>query len=135
MSFEPSHKTTSLLAQLRAFMHEVVYPNETTFADQVRTSSNRWASPAVMETMKSQALAAGLWNLFMPESEHGAGLTNVEYAPLCEEMGRSPIAPEVFNCAAPDTGNIESWFGTAPAINRQSGSRPCSLDAFGRRTP
>jgi acyl-CoA dehydrogenase len=107
MNFEPSHKTTSLLVQLRAFMHEVVYPNETTFADQVRTSSNRWASPTVMETMKSQALAEGLWNLFMPDSEHGAGLTNVEYAPLCEEMGRSPIAPEVFNCAAPDTGNME----------------------------
>ena len=115
MGFEPSARAARLLTQLRAFMDEVVYPNETVFADQVRASTNRWESPAVMETMKSQARAAGLWNLFLPGSEHGAGLTNVEYAPLCEEMGRSPIAPEAFNCAAPDTGNMEvlARYGTS----------------------
>ena len=107
MGFELSDKAASLLTQLRAFMDEVVYPNETVFADQLQTSTSRWESPAVMETMKSQARAAGLWNLFLPDSQHGAGLTNVEYAPLCEEMGRSPVAPEAFNCAAPDTGNME----------------------------
>ncbi len=107
MGFEPSDKAASLLTRLRAFMDDVVYPNETVYADQLQTSTKRWESPAVMETMKSQARAAGLWNLFLPESEHGAGLANVEYAPLCEEMGRSPIAPETFNCAAPDTGNME----------------------------
>ena len=115
MGFEPSHKAAGLLSLLRAFMDEVVYPNETTFADQLQTSTSRWESPAVMETMKAQARAAGLWNLFLPESEHSAGLTNIEYAPLCEEMGRSPIAPEAFNCAAPDTGNMEvlARYGTS----------------------
>ena len=107
MDFELSDNAAALLARLRAFMHEVVYPNETVYADQVNASANRWESPAIMETMKAQAQAAGLWNLFLPESTYGAGLTNVEYAPLCEVMGRSPIAPEVFNCEAPDTGNME----------------------------
>ena len=88
-------------------MDDVVYPNEQTYADELSASTNRWASPPVMEAMKSQAQTAGLWNLFLPESEHGAGLTNLDYAPLCEVMGRSPIAPEVFNCSAPDTGNME----------------------------
>ena len=107
MNFELSDNAAALLTRLRAFMHEVVFPNEPVYADQLNASANRWESPAVMDTMKSQAQAAGLWNLFLPESTYGAGLTNVEYAPLCEVMGRSPIAPEVFNCDAPDTGNME----------------------------
>ena len=107
MNFELSPRAATLHTQLRAFMDDVVYPNERTYADELSGSTNRWASPPVMETMKSQAQAAGLWNLFLPESEYGEGLTNVDYAPLCEVMGRSPIAPEVFNCAAPDTGNME----------------------------
>ena len=88
-------------------MDEAVYPAESTYTEQVAAASSRWESPPVMEALKDRARAAGLWNLFLPESHHGAGLTNVEYAPLCEVMGRSAIAPEVFNCAAPDTGNME----------------------------
>ena len=93
--------------RLLSFMDEIVYPNEKRFEEQVDSGSSRWQIPPVMEEMKAKARAAGLWNLFLPESEYGAGLTNREYATLCEIMGRSPIAPEVFNCSAPDTGNME----------------------------
>jgi len=87
-------------------MDEHVYPNEATFRLQIETG-DRWQPTAIVEELKAKARAAGLWNLFLPESESGAGLTNVEYAPLCEVMGRSAMAPEVFNCSAPDTGNME----------------------------
>src|SRR5699024_8218779 len=97
----------SLLEKLQTFMDESVYPNEQIFAQQLNDADSRWSVPPVMEELKSAAREADLWNLFLPESEHGAGLTNLEYAPLCEVMGRSPIAPEVFNGAAPDTGNME----------------------------
>ncbi len=107
MDFAFSARVSELRERLLAFMDEVVYPNERTYADQHAAAPNRWASPPIMEEMKGKARAAGLWNLFLPESELGGGLTNLEYAPLCEIMGRSPIAPEVFNCAAPDTGNME----------------------------
>ena len=107
MDFAFSARVSELRERLLAFMDEVVYPNERTYAEQHAAAPNRWASPPVMEEMKRRARAAGLWNLFLPESELGGGLTNLEYAPLCEIMGRSPIAPEVFNCAAPDTGNME----------------------------
>jgi acyl-CoA dehydrogenase len=93
--------------RLTAFMHDVVEPGERAYWEQHAAFADRWTIPPVMEEMKAQARAAGLWNLFLPESELGAGLTNAEYAPLCEIMGRSPIAPEVFNCNAPDTGNME----------------------------
>jgi acyl-CoA dehydrogenase len=95
----------SLRARLLEFMSTEVYPNESTWLDQV--AQNRWQPPPIMETLKSKARTAGLWNLFLPESSRGAGLSNAEYAPLCEIMGRSLIAPEVFNCSAPDTGNME----------------------------
>lgn len=107
MDFEYSDKVKRLRAQLLEFMEEVVYPGERVYAEQLASAPTRWYIPPVMEEMKAKAKAAGLWNLFLPDSEWGAGLTNLEYAPLAEIMGRSPIAPEVFNCSAPDTGNME----------------------------
>lgn len=101
-------RALELAEKLRAFMDDVVYPNESRLEDEASSAPSRWFSSSVMEEMKSKARAAGLWNLFLPESEYGAGLTNAEYAPLCEIMGRSHIAPEVFNCNAPDTGNMET---------------------------
>jgi acyl-CoA dehydrogenase len=107
MHFENSARSQDLQTRVAAFMDEHVYPNESTFHRQI-AEGDRWQPTAVVEELKPKARAAGLWNLFLPESEYGAGLTNVEYAPLCEIMGRVPgIGPEVFNCSAPDTGNME----------------------------
>jgi acyl-CoA dehydrogenase len=105
MIFTPSAKANDLLRRLTAFMAEHVSPNEPTYHEQLQR--DRWQPPPIIEELKARARAAGLWNLFLPESESGAGLTNLEYAPLCEVMGRVPWAPEVFNCSAPDTGNME----------------------------
>jgi acyl-CoA dehydrogenase len=103
----PTERAADLARRLTAFMNEHVYPNEPTFRAQI-ANGDRWQPTAIVEQLKPKAKAAGLWNLFLPESEYGAGLTNTEYAPLCEIMGRSPgFAPEVFNCSAPDTGNME----------------------------
>ena len=107
MDFDYSDKVKQLRAKVQSFMNDVVYPNEQTYHEQFEAQSDRWQTPEIMEDMKAQAREAGLWNLFLPESDYGAGLTNLEYAPLCEIMGRSHIAPEVFNCSAPDTGNME----------------------------
>ncbi|MBI4587707.1 MAG: acyl-CoA dehydrogenase family protein [Candidatus Rokubacteria bacterium] len=107
MDFEYSKRTKMYMEQLTDFMDRDIYPNEKTFVDQLNSQPTRWQVPPIMEELKARARERGLWNLFLPESEHGAGLGNLEYAPLCEIMGRSPIAPEVFNCAAPDTGNME----------------------------
>jgi acyl-CoA dehydrogenase len=107
MDFAYSKRTREYLEQLTDFMNQHVYPNEQTFHEQLEAQPSRWQCPPIMEELKAKARERGLWNLFLPESELGAGLTNLEYAPLCEVMGRSPIAPEVFNCAAPDTGNME----------------------------
>ncbi|GAE33370.1 acyl-CoA dehydrogenase [Halalkalibacter akibai] len=107
MNFSYSDKVKRLQNDLQSFMDEVVYPNEKRYEEQL-DSTNRFSYiPPVMEEMKEKAKQAGLWNLFLPDAKEGAGLTNVEYAPLCEIMGRSAIAPEVFNCNAPDTGNME----------------------------
>jgi acyl-CoA dehydrogenase len=96
-----------LAARLSSFMDAHVYPNEATFEREIATG-DRWQPAPIVETLKAKAREAGLWNLFLPDSEYGAGLSNLEYAPLCEIMGRSPaFAPEVFNCSAPDTGNME----------------------------
>jgi len=105
MEFEFSDKVKDLERRLRSFMDEHIYRNEQRFEEEA--ARNRWQPTRVIEELKPQARAAGLWNLFLPEHEWGAGLTNLEYAPLCEIMGRSVIAPEVFNCSAPDTGNME----------------------------
>ncbi len=106
MEFEYSDKVQALRRRLAEFMDEHVYPSERRFHDEI-DSGDRWQPTAAVEELKEKARAAGLWNLFLPESEYGAGLTNLEYAPLCEIMGRSVMAPEVFNCSAPDTGNME----------------------------
>ena len=108
MDFSYSQKTQELQQRLTSFMEEHVYPNERVYEKQLNEQQNRWAQvPPVMEELKQKAKEQGLWNLFLPDSEFGAGLNNQEYAPLCEIMGRSLIGPEVFNCGAPDTGNME----------------------------
>ena len=106
--FELSDKAKKLQAELTEFMNAYIYPNEEKHHHQVATAENRWAPVPIIEELKEKAKAAGLWNLFLPESDLGAGLTNFEYAHLCEIMGRSEMAPEVFNCSAPDTGNMET---------------------------
>jgi acyl-CoA dehydrogenase len=106
MPFDPSPKVQQLQQRLAAFMDEHIYPNEQRHVEQAETLGP-WKVHPVVEELKPKARAAGLWNLFLPESAHGAGLSNLEYAPLCEIMGRSFLAPEVFNCSAPDTGNME----------------------------
>src|ERR1700746_3167208 len=105
MDFEFSDKVKGLGRRLQGFLDEHIYPDEQDCHDEIE--QNRWLPTRIVEELKPNARAAGLWNLFLPESEHGAGLTNLEYAPLCEIMGRSHMAPEVFNCSAPDTGNME----------------------------
>jgi acyl-CoA dehydrogenase len=105
MDFEFSVRTKDLQQRLQAFMNEHVYPNERRLEEEVQR--NRWSPPKVIEDLKLKARAAGLWNLFLPNEAGGTGLSNLEYAPLCEIMGRSPMAPEIFNCSAPDTGNME----------------------------
>ena len=118
MDFEFSDKTKELRRRLLAFMDEHIYPNEPRYYEQ--TEHERWQPTQVIEELKPKARAAGLWNLFLPDSEDGAGLTNLEYAPLCEIMGRSPMASEVFNCSAPDTGNMEvlARYGTPEQKDR-----------------
>jgi acyl-CoA dehydrogenase len=115
VDFDHSPKIKDLQARLSAFMDEHIYPNEAAFRAEI-AAGDRWQPTRTVETLKAEAQKAGLWNLFLPESEYGAGLTNREYAPLCEIMGRaSGFAPEVFNCSAPDTGNMEVLvrYGTA----------------------
>src|SRR5688572_30261333 len=107
MDFDYTQKTKQLMARVSAFMDQHVYPNEKKFMEQV-AEGDRWQPTAIIEELKAKAKTAGLWNLFLPESERGAGLTNLEYAPLCEIMGRVIWSPEVFNCSAPDTGNMET---------------------------
>ena len=106
MDFEPSARVKELQKRVQQFMDEHIYPGEDTYLEQIQAAP-AWRTPPIMEEWKAKARAAGLWNLFLPESEYGAGLTNLEYAPLCEIMGRSIFASEAFNCSAPDTGNME----------------------------
>ncbi len=108
MDFEYSQKTKDILVRLNAFMDEHVYPNEHLYHQQLDEGESRWQIPPILEELKAKARAAGLWNLFLPESHRGAGLSNLEYAPLCEVMGRVLWSGEIFNCSAPDTGNMET---------------------------
>ena len=119
MHFEYTDKVKALQKRLLAFMDEYVYPNEKVFYQQI-DEGDRWQPTAIIEELKPKARAAGLWNLFLPENPYGEGLSNLEYAPLCEIMGRSPMAPEVFNCSAPDTGNMEvlARYGSAEQKER-----------------
>src|ERR1700722_1851624 len=105
MNFEPSPKTKELQHRLQSFMDAHVYPNESRFEEE--TARDPWKPTRIVEELKVKARSEGLWNLFLPEDPRGAGLRNLEYAPLCEIMGRSHMAPEIFNCSAPDTGNME----------------------------
>jgi acyl-CoA dehydrogenase len=118
VNFGFSDKVKDLQHRLQAFLDEHIYPNEQRFHDEIE--ENRWLPTKIVEELKPKARDAGLWNLFLPESQHGAGLTNLEYAPLCEIMGRSHMAPEVFNCSAPDTGNMEvlARYGTVEQQER-----------------
>jgi acyl-CoA dehydrogenase len=118
--FEPSKRGAELIREVTEFMAEHVYPAEAAFAGQHAAQADRWRNPPIMEELKARAKAAGLWNLFLPESAYGAGLTNLEYAPLCEIMGQSPIGPEALNCSAPDTGNMEALvrYGTEEQCKR-----------------
>ncbi|WP_431800631.1 acyl-CoA dehydrogenase [Halobacillus andaensis] len=108
MNFDYSEKVQAYQQKLNDFMNEYIYPNEKVYQDQLNQQESRWSEvPAVLDELKAKAKTQGLWNLFLPDDTYGAGLTNLEYAPLCEIMGRSLLAPEVFNCNAPDTGNME----------------------------
>jgi acyl-CoA dehydrogenase len=110
MDFSHTDKVKQLQQRLSAFMDQYVYPAEARFHEEMehnRRAGNPWQPTKVIEELKEKARSQDLWNLFLPHSEHGAGLTNLEYAPLCEIMGRSHIASETFNCSAPDTGNME----------------------------
>jgi acyl-CoA dehydrogenase len=122
--FAATERSTSLATRLTAFMDEYIYPSEATFRRQIE-DGDRWEPTAIVEELKVKARAAGLWNLFLPASDQGAGLTNLEYAPLCEIMGRSPdFAPEVFNCSAPDTANMEVLVRYGTEAQRQRWLEP-----------
>jgi len=123
MDFDYSPKVKELQARVNAFMDQYIYPNEHAFHAEVeanRAKGNPWVPTKIVEELKEKARAAGLWNLFLPESKYGAGLTNLEYAPLCEIMGRSShLGPEAFNCSAPDTGNMETLVRYATEAQQQ----------------
>jgi acyl-CoA dehydrogenase len=124
MDFDYSSKTQQLRARVADFMAAHVYPNESVYADALNAGESRWIIPTIMEDMKARAREAGLWNLFLPDAEYGAGLTNLEYAPLAELMGRSLIGSEAFNCSAPDTGNMEVLFRYGNEAHKEEWLRP-----------
>ena len=107
MNFTYTKKVTDLIERLTNFMDKHIHPNDQAYRDHFKTTDNIWQQPPLMLDLKKKAQAEGLWNLFLPDSDHGAGLSNLEYAPLAEIMGHIPWSSEVFNCSAPDTGNME----------------------------
>ena len=127
MQFDYSPKVQQLRERVDSFMRQHVYPNEQRFHDEIEENTKRgarWTPTTLIEELKPKARAAGLWNLFLPQSSHGAGLTNLEYAPLAESMGRVPWAPEVFNCSAPDTGNMETIERYGSDVHKQQWLKP-----------
>lgn len=124
MDFEHSDKVKKLIDQMTRFMEAHVYPAENVYAEQVHASGNKHFHPPIMEELKARAKSEGLWNLFLPDERYGAGLSNLEYAPLAEIMGRSLIASEVFNCMAPDTGNMEILAEYGTEAQKQSWLQP-----------
>ena len=114
MNFEYTNKINDLIDKINVFMDKFIYPNEQVYFKAIESPESRWDIPSVIEEIKDEAKKVNLWNLFLPDSDYGAGLSNLEYAPLAEIMGRSFIAPEAFNCSAPDTGNMEVFvrYGT-----------------------
>ena len=124
MDFEPSQRCSDFKERLTAFMDEYVYPAEEVYERQLRESGDPHHQPPVMEELKARAREAGLWNMFLPDPEHGAGLSNSDYAPLAEILGRSRIASEVCNCSAPDTGNMEVLHQFATAEQKERWLRP-----------
>ncbi|USD22751.1 acyl-CoA dehydrogenase family protein [Microbulbifer variabilis] len=122
MEFEYSEKVQGLLERLKSFMQEYVYPAESTYIQQLQ--DDPWGEPPIMEALKEKAREAELWNLFLPDSRFGAGLTNLEYAPLAEEMGKVLFASEIFNCSAPDTGNMEVLAQYGSEAQRETWLRP-----------
>jgi len=124
MDFSHNQKTTDLIARLHAFMDEHIYPHEQTYREQVAAMGDDWQPVPIIESLKPRARDAGLWNLFLPDSRLGAGLNNLEYAPLCEIMGRVMWSAEVFNCSAPDTGNMETLERYGSAEQKQQWLAP-----------
>jgi acyl-CoA dehydrogenase len=124
MDFEPSQRCSEFKERLSAYMDEHIYPAEEVYERQLRESGNPHYQPPVMEELKGRAREAGLWNMFLSDPDDGAGLSNTEYAPLAELLGRSRIAPEACNCSAPDTGNMELLHEFATAEQRERWLRP-----------
>ena len=124
MNFEPSAKAQALIDRLQKFMNEEVYPVEKEFDEYMKTTANPWATPPLMQALKKKAKAEGLWNLFLPIHHCEDGLSNVDYAPLAEIMGRVPWAPLVFNCNAPDTGNMEVFIKYATEAQKEKWLTP-----------
>src|SRR5258708_441551 len=124
MDFQPSERCIEMQERLRAFMDEHVYPAEPGYERQLAESGDPHHQPPVMEEIKARSREAGLWNMFLPDAEHGAGLTNSDYAPLAEILGRSHIASEACNCSAPDTGNMEVLHQFATEAQKQQWLKP-----------
>jgi acyl-CoA dehydrogenase len=134
LEFAYDETVERLRAEARDFLRTHVLPAEPVYQAQ-RVEVAPWGTPPVIEELKKEARARGLWNLFLPDTEHGAGLTNLQYAPIAELTGRSPwIAPEAMNCSAPDTGNMETLARFAQPASRSTGCGPCSTGRSARPT-